>query len=232
MKRNNVARIVEFTEDDFRENPEITQFDERLITDGDWEKFAENALVINDGMSTIYQYAEEFPIVVYFCSEDAGVTPNGGLNTFIESITVSTADCGKRFSLNKREMEWEYTGPDTVVYYTDNTGRNFIIQQNDIFKFMLKKPNLVISSEGLLVFFTQKNILVTSDCEHYVWVHDIDTETSIIKNIEVYSKHCIVILENTENDEDDEKPLKYSYKLRFDIDLLEHGMITAAATEI
>lgn len=219
-----VERIVEFTEDDIRENLGVTLFDESLIKDETWQKFADNALVITDG-NTIYQYAEEFPIVVYRCSEAAMVMPSSRLNTFIKSITVSTANLGKRFSLNKREMEWEYTGPDTVAYFTDNIGRCIAIPNYDIFRFLLRKPNLVISEEGLLVFFTEKTILTTSDCEHYAWVNDVDTDNGIIKGIDVCDGYCTVNLEDTENNDKDGNPLKYSYKLQFTIDMVDHGMI-------
>lgn len=217
-----VERIVEFSEEDFRENTGVTSFDESLINDETWQEFADNALVITDG-NTIYQYAEEFPIVVYRCSEDAEVMPSSRLNAFIESIAVSTANLGKHFSLDKRDMKWEYTGPDTVAYFTDNTGRVIAIQQYDISRLLMKKPNLVISYEGLLVFFTEKEILVTNDCEHYAWVHDVDTENGKITSIDVYDGYCIVNLKNSES--------YYSYTLRFVVDMVDHGMIKPEVTK-
>lgn len=225
-----VERIVEFSEEDFRENTGVTSCDENLINDETWQEFADNALVLIDG-NTVYQYAEEFPIVVYRCSEDAGVMPSSRLNSFIESITVSTADLGKRFSLNKREMEWEYTGPDTVAYFTDNIGRSTIIPCYDIARILLKKPNLVISNEGLLVFFTEKTILATNDCEHYAWVNDVDTENGKITSIDVYDEYCIVNLEDSENHDKNGNHMKYSYKLQFIVDMVDHGMITPVVTK-
>lgn len=236
MKRNvlepfpEVERIVEFSERDIRENPHITLFNESSINDETWQKFADNVLVFTDG-STVYQYAEEFPIVVYRCGEDAMVMPNSRLNTFIESITVSTACHGKCFSLNKRDMEWKYTGPDTVAYFIDNIGRRIIIKQYDIIRFLLRKPNLVISNEGLLVFFTEKNILVTCDCNHYAWVHDIDTNNCIIKGIDVYEEYCIVNLEDTKDYNINGNPLKYTYELGFTIDMVDREMIKPKATK-
>lgn len=99
-----VERIVEFSEEDIRENTCVTSVDESLITDKNWQEFADNALVFT-ACNTVYQYAEEFPIVVYRCSKDAMVMPKSRLNSFIRSITVSTADRGKCFSLNKRDMK-------------------------------------------------------------------------------------------------------------------------------
>lgn len=225
-----VERIVEFSEDDFRENLDVTLFSESLITDKDWEKFADNSLVLIDG-NTVYQYAEEFPIVAYRCSEDAGVMPSGRLNAFIKSIMVSTADLGKRFLLNKRDMEWEYRGLDTVVYFTDNIGRNTIIPCYDIARFLLKKPNLVISNEGLLVFFTEKAILATIDCEHYAWVIDVDTKNGKITSIDVDDEYCTVNVDDSEIPDENGNPIKVSYKLQFIVDMVDHGMIKPAVTK-
>ena len=224
-----VERIIEFSEEDVRENTDVTSVDELLISKKTWREFEENALVIADG-DTIYQYAEEFPIVVYRCSEDAQVM-SSTLNGFIESITVSTADLGRRFSLKRRYMQWEYTGPDTVAYFTNITGRCIAIRQYDIRRFLQNKPNLVISNEGLLVFFTDKTILVTLDCEHYAWVHDVDTENRKITSIEVYDEFCIVNLEDAESHDKDGNPLKYSYKLQFIVDMVDHGMIKSEVTK-
>ena len=225
-----VERIVEFSEEDIRENTCVTSVDESLITDKNWQEFADNALVFT-ACNTVYQYAEEFPIVVYRCSEDAMVMPKSRLNSFIRSITVSTADRGKRFSLNKRNMEWEYTGPDTVAYFTKNTGERIAILQYDIFRFLLRKPNLVISNEGLMVFFTKREIWVTCDCDQYAWVHGIDTNNGIIKDIDVCDEYCTVNLEDTKNNDEDGNPLQYSYKLQFIVDMIDSGMIKPKATK-
>lgn len=219
-----VERIVEFSEEDFRENLDVTLFDESLIADKDWEEFADNTLVFTDG-NNVYQYAEEFPIIVYRCNEDAGVMPWGRLNTFVRSITVSTAMLGRCFSLSKNGMQGDITGPDTVAYFTDNIGRQTAIPCYDIFRMLLKKPQLVISNEGLLVFFTTKEILVTADCEHYAWVKDVDTKKGKITSIDVCDEYCTVNMEDTKKNDKDGNPLKYSYKLQFTVDMVDHGMI-------
>jgi len=124
MKRNvfepfpKVERIVEFTEDDLRENRMVTIHAESSITEERWREFADNALVLSNSQ-TIYQYAEEFPIVAYRCSEDAGVMPSSRLNTFIESIMVSTANFGKRFSLNKRDSLYLFFNEHDYFYVND-----------------------------------------------------------------------------------------------------------------
>jgi len=95
------------------------------------------------------------------------------------------------------KLDCENTDYDTVVYYTDHAGINHAIIQHDICWFLLQKPNLVVSPEGVLVFFTDKKIIATVGCNNgYHWIdgHVIDVEGKSIKNIEVYDDYCKVIL--------------------------------------
>lgn len=210
-----VERIIEFNSEDFRENPSITTFSEDLISEEDWKNFAENALVLIDGWD-ILQYAEEYPIVKYEWKEDI-LKPGGpSLNSFIESITVSAASKGKRFSVGTGKISSKITDCDVVVYYTDNTGICHTVIQHDIFYFLLKKPNLVVSPEGMLIFFTDKQILATVDCNHYYWIDD-DVKEKQIKDIAVCNDFCKITLT-------DEKA-EYNYSLKFNVNIAKRQMI-------
>lgn len=222
-------RIIEFKSEDFRKNSSITHFSEDLISEKDWREFAENALVIMDGWH-ILQYAEEYPIVHYRCDEVASVYLEGGfrLNSFIESITVSTALYGKKAWLGSGKLDCENTDYDTVVYYTDHAGINHAIIQHDICWFLLQKPNLVVSPEGVLVFFTDKQIIATVGCNNgYHWIdgYVIDVEGKTIKNIEVYDDYCKVILL-------DDKKAEHCFSLKFDFDVAGHQMLCPKATKL
>ena len=214
-----VERVIEFSEAAYIENPQVTMCAENIISEKEWEQFEENSLVLVDG-NNIYQYCSEYPIVVYCCSSDAGLGSNSRLNGFIQNITVSTVCEGKHFSIKKREMPFEFVGPTTVAYITDNIGRHNIIPNYQIFKMLLKKPKLVLSSEGLLIFYTEKYILATNDCEHYTYV-DIDTDNCIINAIEVCDDYCVVCT------------TKEDYEVRFTINMLETDiMISSNVTKI
>lgn len=221
-------RIIEFDTDDIRKNPSITDFSESLISEEDWRKFAENALVIMDGWD-ILQYAEEYPIVLYQCDELSNIYLEGGprLNSFIESITVSTAKYGKRVCFSSGKLTCEDIDSDIVVYYTDNVGINHEVIQQDICDFLLQKPNLVVSPQGILVFFTNEQIIATVDCNHYHWIdgHVIDVEGKTIEDIEVCDDYCKVILI-------DDKKAKQCFSLKFDFDISAHQMILPKATEL
>lgn len=221
-------RIIEFEEEDFRENPAITDFSEELLSEEEWREFAENALVIMDGWE-IAQYADEYPIVHYRCDEIVSAYLEGEfrLNSFIESITVSTALYGKRFGVGTGRLRSEIADYETVVYYTDHEGIRHAIVQNDICRLLLKKPNLVVSPEGMLVFFSEKEIIATVDCNQYHWIdgHVIDVEGKTIKNIEVCEDYCKVILI-------DDEEVEHRFSLKFDFDISAHQMIYPKASEL
>ena len=189
----------------------------------------EGFLVVSNG-DTVLRYAKETPLVVYRCSEEAGVMPYSRLNTFIESINVSNVDRGKQFSLELGDMECTATEPDTIAYFTDTIGRHTLIPCHDVSVFLLRRPYLVISNEGLLVFFTEKEILATIDCWHYAWITDIDTRNGEIESIDVHDDYCIVNIEEN-SDRHGNPTTKYSYTLRFIIDMIDHGMIKPEVTK-
>ena len=222
-------RIIEFKGDDIRRTLPINHFSEELTSEKELEEFARNALVIVDGWH-IDQYAEEYPIVRYKCDEVASVNLAGGfrLNSFIESITVSTVRYGKKAWFGSGKLSCENTDYDVVAYYTDHAGINHAIIQNDICWFLLQKPNLVVSPEGVLVFFTDKQIIATVSCNNsYHWIsgYAIDVEGKTIKNIEVCDDYCKVILL-------DDKKVEHCFSLKFDFDVTSYQILRPKATEL
>lgn len=170
-------RIIEFDKDDFCENFSPSDVSESMATKEMLEEFAEKALVLVDG-TDILQYANEYPIVVYQCNESicyADIMPEPRLNSFVLNIVVSTGVDGKRYSVGSGKMEEEPIGFDTITYYEDPFGIKHQIIQYDICKFLLKRPKLVVSEEGILVFYTEDEILATTDCQQYAWVRWDDT---------------------------------------------------------
>lgn len=221
-------RILKFKTTDFRKNPLITNCYEKLISDKDWEGFAGNALLIMDGWYVL-QYAEEYPIVHYRCDEASRGYLEGEprLNSFIESITVSTALYGKKAWFGTGKLSCKNTDYDTVCYYTDNEGINRAIIQHEICCFLLEKPNIILSPEGVIVFFTEKQILATVDCNHYQWIdgYEINLEGRRIKDIEVCKDFCKVILI-------DDQKVEHNFSLKFNFDFVSHQLICAKASEL
>lgn len=205
-------RVIEFNLGEYRTNPFVTGVSESLITDSAYEDFAENALVFTDG-NDIYQYAEEYPICYYYCSNKSKLKPENFLNAFIESITVSVADFGKRISVGTGKVVEELCSKEAVVYYTNTIGIKCAVVQEDIIKFLLKKPNLLVSANGVLVFYTAKDILATIDCNHYAWVR-IDGNPTI-RNISNDGE--LVVVSRAVGKKKD--------RIKFNIDLLNHGVV-------
>ncbi|MGN1297446.1 MAG: hypothetical protein ACI4VH_03315 [Clostridia bacterium] len=220
---NIAERIIEFEENDFIINPKITGIAESLSTEAYWQIFADNALTFTDG-NGIFQFAEEYPIVRYQCKDEVDLMPDRCLNAFVKSITVSSTMYGKKFSISAGKVKEEKFDSKTVVYYEDNIGRRYAVLQYDIIKFLLRKPKLVVSSEGLLIFFTKDAILVTNDCEHYAWINEINTDHFVIEDVELFEKYSCVCLVDTEEANESSK---HHYKLQIDIDIRkgQSGMI-------
>lgn len=219
-------RIIEFGTDDFRKNALVTLLSKELISDEEWSKFAGNALVIMDGWNVV-QYAEEYPIVRYQCDKNVCIYLDGEarLNSFVESITVSAALYGKRAGFGSGKLNCENTDYDVVVYYTDHAGINHAIIQHDICWFLLQKPKLVVSPEGVLVFFTDKEIIATLGCNNsYHWISEnvINVEGRTIKNIEVCEDYCKVILL-------DDNKVEHSFSLKFDFDGTSYQILNPKA---
>lgn len=210
-----------------KEVTKVVPVAERIIEFGTED--VKNGLVIVDGWN-IVKYSEEYPIVHYKCDEVACVYLEGGfrLNSFIENITVSTALCGEKACFGSGKLSCENTDYDTVVYYTDHVGINHAIIQHDICWFLLQKPKLVVSPEGVLVFFTDKEIIATVGCNNsYHWIngHVIDVEGKTIKNIEVCDDYCKVILL-------DDKKVEHNISLKFDFDVTSYQILNPKISEL
>lgn len=213
-------RIVEFKESDLRLNPTIVHLDEKLVSEEAWNQFAQDALHIVNGWD-IVQYAEEYPIVRYQCDEEKScyLDPDFCLNSFIEQITVSAGMYGKKVSMGSGRVSCNNTDGDIAVYYTDHAGINYAVIQHDIYMFLLRKPELVVSTEGMLIFYTEDKILATFDCFHYYWIHHrINMISKVIKRIEVHEDYSIIILEDKEKGEQ-------KFSLKFKIQMTEHQCI-------
>lgn len=188
----------------------------------------------------ILQYSKEVPIVVYQCNEIlcyADIQPEPRLNSFILSITVSECVGGKRFSVSSGKLVEESIDSDTIAYYEDPVGVRHHIIQYDICKFLLKKPKLVVSEEGVLVFYTEDEILATTDCQQYAWVRwdDFVKNCTAIEEIQAYQEFCKVTLLEGQDTFSFGKVIKkaprHTLTLNFDLKAADHNMINPKFTK-
>lgn len=207
-RANPVAkRVTEFAKRDMRKTIVVRQNYNNDIDDIASDYYYPNdALYIIDGFESI-QYAEEYPIVKYRCDENASIHREGEacLNSFVKSITVSIARHGRKVGFSG-QVHCKKTTEDVVVYYTDNVGINHAIVQHELYSILLQKPNLVISPEGVLIFYTENDIIATVGCNNGCHVlsgtgHAVDVEMKTVENIEVCDNYCKVLLVDYEKNE-------------------------------
>lgn len=202
---------------------------ETILQTAEWEHFREDNTynaplkIVDCWNQTMYWYPFECPIVRYQCDENSICALDGDphLNSFVESITVSFVQRGKKFEHVSEKTHTKRVKADVVVYYTDHFGINHSFFQNDINQLLLEKANLVVSPEGVLVFFTDKKIIATLACNNgYYWIseHFIDVEGKTVKDIKVCKNYCKVILIDNEG-------VKHNFKLKFDFDLASYQVL-------
>lgn len=209
---------------------------ERITEFGKEDFDCKQDLVIVDGKN-ILQVTEQVPIVVYQCNQDicyADIKPEPRLNSFILNIVVAICVEGQKYSFYSEGIEKEPIDFDAIEYYEDPVGIRHQIVQYDICKFLLKKPNLVVSEEGVLVFYTEDEILATTDLNQYAWVRwdDAIEGCTSIENITAYKEYCEITLIEGEDVYDDlggltERAPRHVLTLNFDLKVADHNMINA-----
>ena len=219
------VRRIEFDEKDFRENPSIL-LGKNMLSKIERLKLAEKALVLIEG-NDILQYGYEYPIVKYEpCIDLIQSSENYKLNSFVKSVTVSTVTNGKRFSIATGILDEKGLKNDTIVYFEDTKGLFHSVTQSDIFNFLAKKPYLIVSPEGVLVFYTTKSILCILDFNHclHIDINKINSGFAKISGVEFLGESLEVILENGSN--------QIAYKLVFKVDCLGSNPIIPEFEEI
>lgn len=149
---------------DFKTKSIVGLPDEGLISEKDWKGLSNNSLVLMRGMN-ILRYNEEYPIVRYQpagCDVDTSLS----LNAFIKSVTVSTGVDGRCVSAFG-QSEFSPNKYETVFYYEDSFGIYHSIVDDEACKFLMGKPKAVVSPEGVILFFSEKDIFATIDGQHY-----------------------------------------------------------------
>lgn len=214
---------------DLTDKSSIRDCAEAILQSAEWECFRKDNTynaplkIVDCWNQTMYRYPFECPIVRYQCDENSICALDGDphLNSFVESITVSIVQRGRAVKLGSEKTHTKSVKADVVVYYTDHFGINHSFFQNDINQLLLEKANLVVSPEGVLVFFTDKKIIATLACNNgYYWIseHFIDVEGKTVKDIKVCKNYCKVILLDKEG-------VKHNFKLKFDFDLASYQVL-------
>ena len=145
------------------------------------------------------------------------------LNTFVKNITVSTATEGKKITVKTGKIETEHQKNETIAYYEDAYGIYHSITSRDIFMFLQKKPNLVVSPEGVLVFYTDKNILCTLDCESCLEIK-INESKGDLQTIDIFEDFIEIVYDDGEE--------IYAFEITFDFDFTSSFPVIPVITRI
>lgn len=205
-KRPVVERITEFNQENQQKNSEV---------------------IIINGLY-IMQITEEYTIVEYRCNKinELSFETTNYLNAFIESIKVSNVFNFKEYYVKDGILYSEIIRSGIAIYYKENSGIRQTILNGVIRAFLLEEPNLVISPEGILIFYTERHIMATVDCKDYCWISSniIDIIGKKVKSIESCDTHCKVILVDNEKNE-------HYFNLKFELNILKRQIICPKVSE-
>ena len=132
-------------------------FDPSIMTEEALKEVELNYLTRMD--ESVSQITDEYPVVKYY-SEN---TEN--LNRFVESITVAVIS-GTRLTFDEKfgAIE-EILDDETVAYITNPFNVSTEIYYHDLCKLLYQKPELTVTNEGVLLFYTPTTLFATLDCK-------------------------------------------------------------------
>ena len=108
---------------------------------------------------SVSQITDAYPIVQYY-SENTDK-----LNRFVESITVAVVS-GTKLTFDKKFAPKENIVDDEVVAYITNLFNvSTEIYYYDLCKLLYEKPELTVTDESVLLFYTPTTLFATLDCK-------------------------------------------------------------------
>ncbi len=232
----NVERIIRNRNVDLMDKASIRRFAKCFFESSEWMKFVEKKeyqsplCVVDNWSKTIAVYPYEYPIVQYKCDVNSIYELDGDphLNAFLENITVSIVQNGKKSSFYNNRKSTKRVSLGVEVYYTDFCGINHSIFQHDTRQMLLTKANLIVSPEGVIVLYTDNQIIATLAFNngHY-WISGnlIDVSGRTVENIKACQNYCKVTLVDKEG-------IKYNFKLKFDFDISSYQVLIPKVSEM
>lgn len=149
-KINDVDRIVEMSHNVSKESTH------KIITD-QWNH-------------SLIEVKNEYPIVKY---EKAWIQPElpPRLNSLIRNITVSVITLGQIYTVSTDfKLETKKVEDKTLVYFENTYGNFMAVNGNSIHDFLLRKPKLCVTPNGILLFYDEREIIATFDLSNYTFV--------------------------------------------------------------
>ena len=180
---------------------------------------------MDDSVSQITDY---YPMVEYYAEN------TDKLNRFVERISVGIAS-GRRLSFDDEfEAMNEMIDDEVVAYITDPCNVSTEIYYYDLCKLLYQKPELIVTNEGVLIFYTPTTLFATLDCKsgNHVGVEELAEAVGYdkikkIKSISIEPNGTAVIKFASE----DGRTLYKEYQLSMLFDLFSEGGVTVKISE-
>lgn len=109
------------------------------------------------------EFYEEDPMVRWYVEETVFNEGENNLNGFVHSVTVSAVR-GNRMEFDSHVAKVNKTVHEIVEYITNPWGVSTEIYWHPLYEFLLRKPELTVTNEGVLLFYTEDCIIATLDC--------------------------------------------------------------------
>lgn len=190
---SNILRITDF-EDNLSQHAPALLPDEGLVTDENLDSISIPCLTLIHGID-IVQCSKEFPIVMYRHKDYA---LDIGINTFIKSIAVSVASGVQRFSSLSSQIVPSFSKYEPIFYYEDSHSICHSILDDEICSFLLKKPSITVTNDGVMIFFTSTEAFATINLQTFLNITDklLDVGQKIVF-ISIHNNFLHVTVRNT-----------------------------------
>lgn len=157
-----IRKVTEFTEKDEFHSLPVNPREIPFV--GDLKKFNQKSLMFVCG-NALYQFSQAVPVVRYEADE------GNMINGFITSITVYRCNGGRKVSLDGCTVKSDEIKDEIeVVLYQDNKGHLIAVEKWKLFNFLLQMPNTLITKEGVIIFYTESDVIATTDLHSYKWL--------------------------------------------------------------
>lgn len=218
-------RQIMFSEDEYLQHGSCG-FDPSLLTPEARRQI--ELIYLSRRDDSVSQITDYYPIVEYFAKN------TDKLNRFIEKISVGLAS-GRRLSFDANfEVMNEVIDDEIVAYITNPFNVSTEIYDYNLCKLLYQKPELTVTDEGVLLFYTPTTLFATLDCTsgNIVGVEELADEVGYdkikkIKSISIEPNGSIVIKFASE----DGRTLYKEYQLSMLFDFFSEGGVTVKISE-
>lgn len=214
-------RITEFGNFKVRKCPNIIGQNEVSVEEN--ALFDKNVLCYNVE-NTIYQFAEEELKAIYRCKRDGSLAGKGYLNPFVKEIRVAEVKHGRKIALYGTSIQTFSVKEARIAYYETIGNEKRGVKPYPLQEFLLDIPELFLTKEGILIFYSEKKMIATVDLEHFARIEVPGGYDASIKKVEAWTGDTLV----TVND----KGSTFNYTIKFYSEKIAYGCIRAEFTMV